>query len=287
MDVVRELIHNEAENVLNNSACIFSTPVRVVEDLGDELYIIETIATQSKYTVHNYSGSPVEIGENVLLYFKGSVISSKSAYIGASLNKNSGGGGGSDTRHAKIIYIESDNSLRVLSQEETKISEIGFKTLDKTTISLVFNAVVESNQIGTATFKVYVDNAAIDYIPVDNVNNGYTHCTFNVPLSFTEEEIADHTIEINAVGVGEVTAIKCFVHGQSIELMDEYLTDENDYIYEVFADHSETWFYIGTKKRIIMPLTLEGQPVTIVHATTFTDKDITSVRIPEGIQIIE
>ncbi len=285
MDVVRELIHNEAENVLNNSACIFSTPVRVVEDLDNELYVVETIATQSKYTVHNYSGSPVEIGEDVLLYFKGSVISNKSAYIGASLNKDSGGGGGSDTRHAKIIYIDGENSLRELSNDETQICEVNFKALDETTVSLVFNTSINSDTVGTATFKIYVDEELITYAPKDTICNGYTHCTFNLPIPV--EEVGEHTIVITATGIGYTEQIKGFIHGQSIEPLDEYMTDENDYIYQVFSDHSETWFYIGTKKRIIMPTTLEGQPVTVVHATTFTETDVTSVRIPEGIHTIE
>ena len=282
MDVVRELIHNEAENVLNNSACIFSTPVRVVEDLDNELYVVETIATQSKYTVHNYSGSSIEVGEDVLLYFKGSIISNKSAYIGASLNK----GGGGNTKYSKIIYIMGDNTLTELTNTETQICEVNFKTLtDETTISLVFNTVIDSDTSGTAMFKIYLDDEIIDYVPTDTINIGYTHCTFNLPISI--EEIGEHTISITATGIGYTEQIKGFIHGQSIEPMEELPTDENDYIYEVFNDHSETWFYIGTKKRIIMPLTLEGQPVTIVHATTFTETDVVSVRIPEGIRIIE
>ena len=288
MDALRELIQNETERTLRNSSCIFSLPVRVIEDLDDELYIVETIGTRMKYTVHNYSGSSVEIGEDVLLYFKGGTITNQSAYIGASLNKDSGGGGGgggSDTRHAKIIYIDGDSSLKELSNDEAQICEVNFKALEETTVSLVFNTSIDSDTVGTATFKIYVDEELVTYAPKDTVCNGYTHCTFNLPIPV--EEVGEHTIVITATGIGYTEQSKGFIHGQSIEPLDEYMTDENDYIYQVFSDHSETWFYIGTKKRIIMPTTLEGQPVTVVHATTFTETDVTSVRIPEGIHTIE
>ena len=73
----------------------------------------------------------------------------------------------------------------------------------------------------------------------------------------------------------------------TISFEDWEPTNENDYIYEVFEDHSETWFYIGSKKRVLMPTTLEDQPITIVHATTFNETAITGLKVPEGIQIIE
>lgn len=83
--------------------------------------------------------------------------------------------------------------------------------------------------------------------------------------------------------VGDAISIK----PDNTEYIGIYQTSEADYIYEVFADHSETWFYTGQHTSIRMPVTLEGQPLTIVHATTFNFTNVTRVEIPDGIEIIE
>lgn len=277
MDVVRELIHNEAENVLNNSACIFSTPVKVVEDLGDELYVIETIATQSKYTVHNYSGSPVEIGENVLLYFKGSVISNKSAYIGASLNKPS-----------TMTYIDSINSLESLSLTAKKISSFYFLVTASTTISLIFNVNIQSLNSGTATFTIIVDDNEYDYKPITNINEGYTHCAFSIPIPF--EDVGVHKIEIKATGIGDITQVKAYMFGMNIVKNDWIITSDADYTYMtdmIDSNGKRSLRYISDYERIKTPTTLDGSPFLSIGYETFMTKNVTAVQIQAPVTTIE
>ena len=88
MDAINELIKRETEKVLYGSTCIFSTPCRVIQRVNDELFEVETIANHTRYTVYNYSGSNIQENENVMLYYKGRVLSNQSAYIGAVLNKS-------------------------------------------------------------------------------------------------------------------------------------------------------------------------------------------------------
>ena len=87
MDAFGTLVRQEAEKAIKNSACVFSAPCVVVSALGDQKYTVRLITGDAQYTVMNYSGSDLQVGETVQLFYRGNVISNQTAYIGASLNK--------------------------------------------------------------------------------------------------------------------------------------------------------------------------------------------------------
>lgn len=273
MDSLIELIDNRIDKALNTSAHVNSLIGQVVAASNDR-YDVKLFTTGAIYNLPNYSGSDVNIGEQVYVYYSGGFLSNQTAYIGASLNKPS-----------LLKYIYGIDSTGILSNNAMKVSSLNFITLAATIINLVVNVTISSNVTGTAMFTVLADDIEYDYKPMTTINDGYTHCSFTLPVEF--DSFAEHTIYIKATGVGEITQVKSYIFGFNITDSDWIMTDENDYIYEVFEDHSETWFYIGSAPRICMPQTLEGKPLTIVHATTFNFTGVTGVKIPEGIIIIE
>lgn len=87
MDAFGTLVRQEAEKVVKNSACLFSAPARVISVEGNQMYKVQLVTSDAQYTVMNYSGSNLQVGETVQLFYRGNVISNQTAYIGASLNK--------------------------------------------------------------------------------------------------------------------------------------------------------------------------------------------------------
>lgn len=94
MNAFNELVKQEADKAIKNSACVFSAPCVVVSVLENQKYVVKLITNNAQYTVVNYSGSNLEVGESAQLFYRNNIISEQTAYIGASLTKDSGGGGG-------------------------------------------------------------------------------------------------------------------------------------------------------------------------------------------------
>ena len=64
-------------------------------------------------------------------------------------------------------------------------------------------------------------------------------------------------------------------------------TSESDYIYVVGTNDSTTIKYKSTYKNIKMPTTFEGKPLKTIGISTFYEKDVERVIIPDGVTTIE
>ena len=277
MGALEELIQREIDKRLVKSALISTVPCRVIEELENETYMVQLITNKSRYTLVNYSGSPLTIGENVQVFYRGDIITPQSAYIGASLTKDNG-----------IGYIYGDNVTNISLNERVMVSEIIFDNKKETIANIVFNAVVGSNELGDYVFEIYVDDIKQDFDLIGTIGeNSYDNCSCIIPIEIYTA--GTHKVEIYGEGVGSVAQIKSYVFGQNIfeHIIPSEPTDEDDYIYYLTGNHSETIRYIGSYENIIMPTTLEGKPLTIVGMTTFNYGDVQGVIIPEGITKIE
>ena len=87
-DALNELIKSGAEKAIDKSACIFTAPCTVVSANGNQMYTVRLVTSGAQYTVRNYSGSDLAVGESCQLYYRNNVISNQTAYIGASATKN-------------------------------------------------------------------------------------------------------------------------------------------------------------------------------------------------------
>lgn len=277
MGALEELIQREIDKRLVKSALISTVPCRVIEELENETYMVQLITNKSRYTLVNYSGSPLTIGENVQVFYRGDIITPQSAYIGASLTKDNG-----------IGYIYGDNTTNISLNERVMVSEIIFDNKKETIANIVFNAVVGSNELGDYAFEIYVDDIKQDFDLIGTVvENTFSPCSFVVPVEISE--IGTHTVRIYGEGTGSIARIKSYVFGQNIfeHIIPIEPTSEEDYIYYLTGNHSETIRYIGSYENIVMPTTLGEKPLTIVGMTTFNYGDVQGVTIPEGITKIE
>lgn len=100
------LVRQEVEKVVKNSACVFSAPARVISVEGNQKYKVQLVTSDAQYTLANYSGSDLYVGESVQIYYRNNYISEQTAYIGSSLTKDSGHMGGLQFR--KITQDEYD-----------------------------------------------------------------------------------------------------------------------------------------------------------------------------------
>lgn len=277
MGALEQIIQNEVDKKLAKSTLISTAPYRVIAILDNELYTVKSVTNNSQFNLYNYSGSSLEVGETVQVYYRGESITSHNAYIGASLTKPN-----------NIAYINGEDEPNVSLNEKVMVSEIKFDSKKETIVNVVFNSVVGSNESGDYTFEIYVDGNKQEFDFTGTVGeNTFSPCSFVIPIELSE--IGSHIVQIYGEGVGSLAQIKSYVFGQNIF---EYVppsepTDEDDYIYYLTSNHSETIRYIGSYENIIMPTTLEGKPLTIVGMTTFNYGDVQGVIIPEGITKIE
>lgn len=273
VDSLIELIDNRIDKALNQSAHVNSLIGQVIAASNDR-YDVKLFTTGAVYNLPNYSGSDVSIGEQVYVYYSGGFLSNQTAYIGASLNKP-----------ALTTFIHGIAFLGSLSLTPKKIASVYFLNTAPTTINLVFNAVISSATVGAVTFTILVDDEEYEYEPAVTANDGYTHCSFTLPVELSE--ISSHNIDIKASGVGAVTQIKTYIFGVSITESDWVVTSENDYIYIVRDNEATLLIYIGSYTRIITPLTMDGAPVTKISNSCFMNTPVEAVMISNGVITID
>lgn len=90
MDDFTELIARKFAKEVQKLNFVQSLPCRVVAINNDESCEVELIANGARYTVLNYSGTSVNVGETVQLYYRGNLISNTAAFIGAAETKSGG-----------------------------------------------------------------------------------------------------------------------------------------------------------------------------------------------------
>lgn len=239
MGAFEDLVQREIDKRLAKSTLISTAPCRVIEVLDDEKYLVQLITNNSKIKLANYSGSPLEVGENVQVFYRGDIITQQSAYIGASLTK--GGDGGKD------VYILGTKTLGSLTVTEKTFCNVAVKALKETTITLGFNANILGLTSGDYVFKFYVDSKQYDYVVKGNdVADKYENCNVILPISLT---VGEHIVEINGSGSGTVEDLKAFVSGQDITNGNVTIRQKADYTPFNFESLSTTlidWNISGT-----------------------------------------
>lgn len=239
MGAFEDLVQREIDKRLAKSTLISTAPCRVIEVLDDEKYLVQLITNNSKIKLANYSGSPLEVGENAQVFYRGDTITQQSAYIGASLTK--GGDGDKD------VYILGTKTLGSLTVTEKTFCNVAVKALKETTITLGFNANILGLTNGDYVFKFYVDSEQYDYVVKGNdVADKYENCNVILPISLT---IGEHIVEINGSGSGTVEDLKAFVSGQDITNGNVTIRQKADYTPFNFESLNTTlidWSITGT-----------------------------------------
>ena len=106
MDALNALIKQEAGKSIKESNCVFSIPARVIAAYDNQKYRVQLITSDIEYTLYNYSGSDLYMGETVQVFYRNNYLSEQTAYIGAACTKSSGQMGGLQFR--KCTQAEYD-----------------------------------------------------------------------------------------------------------------------------------------------------------------------------------
>lgn len=278
MDALRELIGKEIDEKIKESDCVASTPCVVLDDYQNGYYLVEDIKSGSKYTVPNFSGSAIGIGENIQLFFKNGVINNKSAYIGAA-NYKSGDS-------VSPVIIESLNKLGELVDADVEISLFKFKVLESTNLLINFNANIFGTVAGELILKVVIGETELLYKPRKTISiNEYNLISFSLPFTLKSGE---YTAQVIADGVGNFVDICTYIYGFHIEALPIYdPTSDADYIYELQNEKSNSVFFTGDSLRPSVPKIMGGKNTNILRATTFYGSEILGAYISDGVTEIE
>jgi hypothetical protein len=107
MDALNALIKQEAGKSIKESNCVFSIPARVIAAYDNQKYRVQLITSDIEYTLINYTGSDLYMGETVQIFYRNNYISEQTAYIGAACTKSTGQTGGLKFR--KCTQTEYDS----------------------------------------------------------------------------------------------------------------------------------------------------------------------------------
>lgn len=277
MNDIISLIDSRIEKSLNQDTALKSMPCRVKEIISESKVVVESIENGAKYTVPNYSGSDVHVGENVQVYYKVNLSNTKS-YIGASIYKPDGGG--SDSLRINTVYLNTDDEAE-LGNELLEIAEGYFTSNSAQDCFFHMNALVEAIANTVVTFHVLFDGVMQDFISVNTMSqNEIRTIELTVPI---ESVSGEHTITIEAIGLAEIQRLKAYVWGQDIIETEGTPTYSGNYIY-----HDNTVDkYIGTILDPCIPPTLGSNDVLILGEESFTESEVVYTKIPDGVEEIK
>lgn len=272
------VIDKRINKQLKETSALTSIPCRVLEVFTNGTVRVLVIQNNTEYVVPNYTGSDLLIGEEVQLFCQGSILSGRFMYIGAAVNKQSGG--------SSFGCVSGNSMTGEILTNERIISRINIRCKSGLPCLLFFNATVFGSSSGNLTINSYIDDIANDFTVTNTIHaDEYSVISFSLPLV---PSVGEHIVSISAVGVGNIVSLNSCIIGSQIEEYDiRETTGENDYIYTSDENQSSIIYYIGQSKYPEIPAALQGRPVKKLLATSFNYSDIISAYIPEGVEEIE
>ncbi len=272
MSDLSSLIERVAQKKIDNLNLTKTVPCKVIETFDNGNAEIELVSNGARYTVPNYSGSQLSLGETVQLFYR-RIINPNTAYIGASMYK----GGGGLTNNCKMKA-----RIGGLSDTYMWVAKSTITASHATNVIVTYNSSLFGVTDGTADFVICVDGIEQDYKPITSLTTGmYTHISFSVPVFLDQGE---HNIEIHGLGTGSINATCGFISGQYITNEISYDdTVDSDYLYIVNEGSVSIVSYIGKSSFPKVPKTIEGLPVNKIYPTAFSFSNVEAVYISDGI----
>ena len=276
-DALTELINQKIDKRIAESDIVHSLYAKVINPLENGMYVVELLPTKTQLILPNWTGSELDVDENVQVFYKGEIISERTAYIGSSFYK------GDIASRNRVKYIVGTAKLGTISTTQRTIATIKFEALQKTKVFVVLNSNIWGNETGFSTVYIYMDGQMHEYVPKTTVTANYDSVqSFTLPFDVTKGK---HVVDIRASGSGDYIDIYAFVFGQGLNDKETYdPTDEDDYIYT----GGTIIYYIGETTTPLMPVTLDNVPVTTLLPTAFCgNEELESVKIQNGVTRIE
>ena len=122
-DALTELINQKVDKKIVESDIVHALFAKVIKPLENGMYVVEIIPTKTQLILPNWTGSELDIDENVQVFYKGEIISERTAYIGSSFYK------GDIASRNRVKYIVGTAKLGTISTTQRTIATIKFEAL--------------------------------------------------------------------------------------------------------------------------------------------------------------
>lgn len=276
MDELLKLIDNRVKANQMRSA-VKSLPCTVTEVASENAVTVKVRSTGAKYTVPNYSGSAVSVGESAMLYYTGDILTGLNAYIGASINKETA---------SNVGFVTGAVYTGALFEDSRTVALCRFNTDSHTTIQIIFNFVLYGTSSSASNLQVILDGVEQSFKPLFVVSSGqYITTSINLPASVLS---GSHTVVIQGDGDNTIYRGQLNVLGHGVFVDNTYEpTGDDDYIYETVSNSTNVIYYIGNSVKPEIPLSLNGYSIDTLRATSFFGSEVQTVYIPDGVTAIE
>lgn len=207
-DALDEYVERIVDKKIQDSDCLIAVPAKITQILTNGMYVVKTISNDTEYCVPNWSGTDLSIGDNVHLYYKGKLLSDRTAYIGAAFFQSS------------IDYVVGSSYTGNIepNTDPVVVSAIHFKTTRKQKVFVGFNSNITNYSTGTNLVTTYLGSVAHTYQhKMSFYNNGILHSqNFVIPF---DVEAGEHTIYIKSNGSANInySNVYAYVYGQGIK----------------------------------------------------------------------
>lgn len=214
-------------------------------------------------------------------------LTSDGSYSGGSSSGSSGGVVEINqiTQTMTLQNVFLDTFTPELTGSRETIARGGFAVKDAVEGWVNIGIVLLPTADSTGKLTVLLDEIAQVYQPVYTLKNGeYTSVHCDVPIS---PDAGKHTVRIVASGSAQITDITATVWGQDIKAHPADYTFSDDYTYTIADGKATVTGYHGESLAPEIPDVFEGAKTTAIGGTAFTGSEITSVKIPEGVEEIQ
>lgn len=225
-----ELLDKSVDKNLASKPLLLSIPAIVTRDLGDEMYRVLSKTDESEYELINLTGSHLEIGDRVQIFYKTNSEMARSGFIGASISN----------KPCKSGYVYSDETDQIFldtlkDTEEKTIVKMTFKTLCPTDIfigtlgNLHADNLPDSELLSVGAFLYfYLDGKKLEISEfeqrVGKFDSKWISASFPVTVDYNPNNLT-HTLELrgSASHISHIQQknvylrhVKLFVYGEGI-----------------------------------------------------------------------
>jgi len=162
---------------------------------------------------------------------------------------------------------------------ERIVSKCGFSSSRETWIFLDCTLILSGD--GLISTAVYLNGIAQTLRPKITLHNGEAS---TLHFSFiTKVSGGRHNVQIGVRGTADISDIQAFLWGQGITAESPEITDENDYTFTTDNGVATVTGYIGKSLYPQIPDDLGNGKTLYINKNSFSDSEIESVYIPDGV----
>lgn len=275
MDII-DLIDSRISQALSQTNYLRSIPCEVLRILNNGNVEVSTVSSDTIYTVPNLTGTALSVGQNVQLFYQGSLSHYKMMFIG-----------GVVPNELSLNYVSDIKNNILLTSNSKPINEIEIQAYYD--VNAFFNININYDMASgvNTVFEIYIDDEKQKEITTSAYfDTPKQQFCYSFPFAISQ---GLHKVRLNAIGDSEMIECYCYVMGIGIEKYEPTYDDttDADYIYNVDNGETTVYYYIGNSSRPRIPDTIGGGDTKVLSCTSFNYSGINRVLIPDGTETIE